>query len=162
MEIGIELQLIGFPVGFNQVGDDVPLGVWTRGTIAWPPSLSWRNLPAFLIDCHSRPGQSGSPVVFAASEFTRYLHASGRVATGPVHELIGVYSGRIHDDADVGVIWKRDADREIVEHSMRPEICGWRRWKCPFPRTPSLPCSPSRSAPFPAAYRFLQRSPRPC
>lgn len=71
MELGTELQVIGFPVGFNLVGDDVPLGVWTRGTIAWPPNLSWRDLPAFLIDCRSRPGQSGSPVVFTANEFTR-------------------------------------------------------------------------------------------
>jgi hypothetical protein len=28
MELGTELQVIGFPVGFNPVGDDVPLGVW--------------------------------------------------------------------------------------------------------------------------------------
>jgi hypothetical protein len=80
-----------------------------------------RNLPAFLIDCRSRPGQSGSPVVFTANEFTRYRHASGRVETGPVHELIGIYSGRIHDDADVGVVWKRDAVREIIENGTQPD-----------------------------------------
>lgn len=121
MELGTELQVIGFPVGFDPIHDGAALGVWTRGTIAWPPSLPWRNLPAFLIDCRSRHGQSGSPVVFAASEFTPYRHADGRVATGPVHEFIGVYSGRIHKDSDIGVVWKRDAVREIVEQGMQPE-----------------------------------------
>jgi Trypsin-like peptidase domain len=126
MELGTELQVIGFPVGFDPVGEDVPLGVWTRGTVAWPPSLQWRHLPAFLIDCRSRPGQSGSPVVFSASDLTSYRHASGATATGPVHEFIGVYSGRIHKDSDVGVVWKRDAVREIVEHGVQPSEPGSR------------------------------------
>jgi hypothetical protein len=121
MELGTELQVIGFPIGFDPIHDGAPLGVWTRGTIAWPPSLPWRNLPAFLIDCRSRPGQSGSPVIFAANEFTPYRTATGRIATASVHEFIGVYSGRIHQDSDIGVVWKRDAVREIVEHGTRPE-----------------------------------------
>jgi len=121
MELGTELQVIGFPIGFDPIHDGAPLGVWTRGTIAWPPSLPWRNLPAFLIDCRSRPGQSGSPVIFAANEFTPYRSASGRIVTGPVHEIIGVYSGRIQQDSDIGVVWKRDAVREVVEHGIRPE-----------------------------------------
>lgn len=121
MELGTELQVIGFPAGFDPIHDGAALGVWTRGTIAWPPSLSWEGLPAFLIDCRSRQGQSGSPVIFTASEFTSYRHASGRITTGPVHEFIGVYSGRIHKDSDIGVVWKRDAVREIVEHGMQPE-----------------------------------------
>lgn len=104
MGLGTELQVIGFPIGFDPIHDGAPLGVWTRGTIAWPPSLPWRNLPAFLIDCRSRPGQSGSPVIFAANEFIPYRSASGPIATGPVHELIGVYTGRIHEDSD---IWRR-------------------------------------------------------
>jgi hypothetical protein len=122
MGLGTELQVIGFPIGFDPIGDGAPLGVWTRGTIAWPPSLAWRYLPAFLIDCRSRPGQSGSPVIFAASEFTLYRHANGSIATGPVQELIGVYSGRLHQDSDIGVVWKRDAVREIVEHGVQPEL----------------------------------------
>jgi hypothetical protein len=121
MELGTELQVIGFPIGFDPIHDGAPLGVWTRGTIAWPPNLPWRNLPAFLLDCRSRPGQSGSPVIFAANEFTSYRSASGHIATGPVQEFIGVYSGRIHKDSDIGVVWKRDAVREIVEHGIRPE-----------------------------------------
>ena len=142
MELGTELQVIGFPIGFNPIGDDVPLGVWTRGTIAWPPSLPWRNLPAFLIDCRSRPGQSGSPVVFAANEFTRYRHASGRVETGPVHELIGAYSGRIHDAADVGIVWKRNAVREIVEHGVRPEKPWVAPLEVPLPALTEPPLLP--------------------
>jgi hypothetical protein len=122
MELGTELQVIGFPVGFDPIHDGAPLGVWTRGTIAWPPSLPWRSLPAFLIDCRSRRGQSGSPVIFAASEFTPYRDASGSITTGPMHEFIGVYSGRIHKDSDIGVVWKRGAVREIIESKMFGDI----------------------------------------
>ena len=122
MELGTELQVIGFPVRFDPIHDGAPLGVWTRGTIAWPPRQPWRNLPALLIDCRSRPGQSGSPVVFSASEFSSYRRADGRIGTGPVQELIGVYSGRINDDSDVGVVWKRDAVREIVEDGIVREL----------------------------------------
>jgi hypothetical protein len=78
--------------------------------------------PARLPDGLPFPaGQSGSPVIFAANEFTPYRSASGPITTGPVHELIGVYSGRIHEDSDIGVVWKRDAVREIVEYGIRPE-----------------------------------------
>jgi len=146
MELGTELQVIGFPIGFDPVGEDVPLGVWTRGTIAWPPSLPWRHLPAFLIDCRSRPGQSGSPVVFSASELTSYRHASGGIATGPVHEFIGVYSGRIHKDSDVGVAWKRDAVRQIVEHGVQPPEPGTRPerpWVPPLEVPPTSLTEPS-------------------
>jgi len=122
MELGTELQVIGFPIGFDPIRDGAPLGVWTRGTIAWPPSLPWRHLPAFLIDCRARPGQSGSPVVISVNELTRYRHAGGHIATGPLHELIGVYSGRLHKESDIGVVWKRDAVREIVERGVRPEL----------------------------------------
>lgn len=84
--------------------------------------LVQRTPAAFLIDCRSRPGQSGSPAIFAASEFAPYRHANGSIATGPVQELIGVYSGRLHNDSDIGVVWKRDAVREIVEHGVQPEL----------------------------------------
>jgi hypothetical protein len=85
-------------------------------------SCPWRNFPAFLIDCRARPGQSGSPAVFTASEFASYRHASGRIATGPLQEFIGIYSGRLHKDSDIGVVWKRDAVREIVDHGEQPEL----------------------------------------
>lgn len=136
MELGTELQVIGSPIGFNRIEDNVPLGVWTRGTIAWPPNLPWRNLPAFLIDCHSRAGKSGSPVVLAVNEFTRYRHACGHIEIRPVHELIGVYSGRIHDCADVGIVWKRDAVREIVGHGVRPEKPWVAPLEVPLPPLP--------------------------
>jgi hypothetical protein len=75
-----------------------------------------------------------------------------------VHELIGVYSGRIHDDADVGVVWKRDAVREIVEHGVRPENPWVAPLEVPLSSLTEPPLLPKRSAAFPVAYRFLQRS----
>ena len=57
-DVGSELQVIGYPYG--QVGGPFP--IWSKGFIASEPDLDIAGLPVFLIDCRSRPGQSGSPV----------------------------------------------------------------------------------------------------
>jgi hypothetical protein len=59
-----------------------------------------------------------------------------------VHEFIGVYSGRIHDCADLGVVWKRDAVREIVEHGVRPENPWVAPLEVPLPSLTDPPMSP--------------------
>ncbi|MGW7529097.1 trypsin-like peptidase domain-containing protein [Streptomyces sp. NPDC054783] len=124
MDLTSELHVIGFPVGFDPFRTHAALGVWARGTIAWPPSLDWEDLPCTLIDCRARPGQSGSPVVFYADELARYRAADGELRSGPAWDLIGIYSGRTHDDSDIGIVWKRSAIEDIVERGRRPP--AWR------------------------------------
>ena len=57
-DVGSELQVIGYPYG--QIGGPFP--IWSKGFIASEPDVDVAGLPMFLIDCKSRPGQSGSPV----------------------------------------------------------------------------------------------------
>ncbi len=119
--IASQVHVIGYPVGFDPNRTSAWLGVWTRGTLAWPPSLDWESLPTMLIDCRARQGQSGSPVVFYADELTRFLASDGRELVGPAWDLVGVYSGRTHRDSDVGMVWKRSAVADIIAARQRPD-----------------------------------------
>ncbi|GAA5031864.1 hypothetical protein GCM10023258_30430 [Terrabacter aeriphilus] len=79
-------------------------------------------MPCILVDCRTRKGQSGSPVVFFADSQTEYTAVDGRRARGPAWNLVGVYSGRIRDDSDVGIVWERTALEEVVERGTRPDV----------------------------------------
>ncbi|WP_331752757.1 serine protease (plasmid) [Streptomyces sp. NBC_00637] len=120
LDLTTELFVIGYPLGFDPFRASASIGVWTRGTVAWPPGIDWEDLPSTLIDCRARPGQSGSPVVFYADAHTTYLAADGERRTGPVWDLVGAYSGRITEGSDVGIVWKRSAIDAIVERGCRP------------------------------------------
>ncbi|MFK0132380.1 trypsin-like peptidase domain-containing protein [Streptomyces rubiginosohelvolus] len=117
-----ELYVVGFPLGFDPKKAPLPLGVWTRGTIAWHPTLDWQQLPATLLDCRARPGQSGSPVLFYANEYTTFTTARGerRKGNSQTFDLVGIYSGRIVEGSDIGIVWKRSAIETIIECGVRP------------------------------------------
>ena len=36
------------------------------------------------------------------------------VSSGAVYRFVGVYSGRIHRESDIGTVWRADAVRELV------------------------------------------------
>jgi len=67
------------------------------------------------VDCRGRPGQSGSPVIAYRSgggiPFADGSTSFGGSATYP----LGIYSGRINDQSDIGMVWKMSAVREIVQ-----------------------------------------------
>jgi len=115
------VYVVGFLVGFDPVVAPGVLGLWTRGTVAWDPRLDWRGLPAMLLDCRTRHGQSGSPVSFYASVTMDFVGVDGAMRRGPARGLVGVYSGRIHEDSDVGIVWKRSAVEEVVLRGVRPD-----------------------------------------
>lgn len=56
------VSIIGFPFAQSSIAG---IGIWARGTIASEPELNFGDWPRFLIDSRTRPGQSGSPVVFS-------------------------------------------------------------------------------------------------
>lgn len=121
-----ELNIIGFPFGvsgisFGEYGGGA-LGIWSRATIASEPEIDHGDMPLFLVDSRSRPGQSGSPAIL--------YNPSGLVVTGgrniaygrPVERLVGVYSGRVNDESDLGRIWKVSALRDVVERGKRSSL----------------------------------------
>lgn len=116
----VDLQVLGFPVGAEPMKDHGAFAVWSRGTIATEPHLDWRGLPRFLIDSRTRPGQSGSPVVAYVSG--PYVQRDGNLAypKQPWGELVGVYSGRVHKDSDLGIVWQVEVIRDLLEQGVQP------------------------------------------
>ena len=110
---GADVLIIGFPL--SEPGLKFP--VWKKGSIASELLIPWRQKPAFLIDCRTSKGMSGSPVIrrsfgpVTTSDMTMNLDA---VVTS---EFMGVYSGRLHDNenlASIGIVWWRTVIHEIL------------------------------------------------
>lgn len=106
------ISVIGFP--FSVTGGGA-FAIWTRGFIASEPDIDLDDLPCFLIDARTRPGQSGSPVIaYSSGGMTPMADGSTAIFGGPVVNLLGVYSGRINEQSDLGRVWKVAAVREIL------------------------------------------------
>lgn len=109
------LRVVGFPVGKTSSGHGF-LAIWATGFIASEPEVDYQALPVFLIDCRARQGQSGSPVIFYATAGSSYRDGDQTkiLTSGSVTQFVGIYSGRIHKDSDIGMVWKKAAILELV------------------------------------------------
>ena len=114
-DVGSELQVIGYPYG--QIGGPFP--IWSKGFIASEPDVDVAGLPVFLIDCKSRTGQSGSPVWARFRKGDVVTHkGQDYQAKQSINYFLGVYSGRLRGDSDLGLVWKRSCIEELVNHAM--------------------------------------------
>lgn len=106
------VSVIGFPFGLTASGH---FGIWATGFLASEPSIDYNDLPIQLIDCRTRQGQSGSPVVAYRSGGTVAMrNGSNSVFGGPVCRFVGIYSGRVNAESDLGMVWKASAIAELV------------------------------------------------
>lgn len=106
------VSVIGFPFGLSAGG---AFPIWVTGTLASEPDVDYDNFPLVLIDCRSRPGQSGSPVLaYRPGGMIRMADGNTNVFNGPVARFIGIYSGRINEQSDIGRVWKASAIAELV------------------------------------------------
>lgn len=105
------VSVVGFP--FGRSVDNT--AIWATGFVATEPGANCDNLPVMLIDCRSREGQSGSPVLFS--------RLGGMIPTGPntaalhngrVTDFLGIYSGRINNESDLGKVWKAAAVADLL------------------------------------------------
>jgi hypothetical protein len=119
-----EVNIIGFPFGLH--GSPFGgLGIWIHGFVASEPDIDFRGLPIFLVDARTREGQSGAPVI-AYSDGRISLFANGAVESGTGREvvnLLGVYSGRINEESDLGIVWKVHVVCDILA-AQRPGRSG--------------------------------------
>ena len=108
------VSVIGFPFGIAAGG---AFGVWATGFLASEPDIDFADLPIQLVDCRSREGQSGSPVIAYRSGGSTIQTAGGGtvINSGPTWKFIGVYSGRINAESDLGIVWKASAIHELVQ-----------------------------------------------
>ncbi len=108
------VSVIGFPFGLNAgVGGYMP--IWVTGFVASEPKMDYRQLPVFLIDCHTREGLSGSPVIIHTQGPVTMDDGSTVMFSDSITNFLGIYSGRIHKESDIGMVWKLAAIQELVD-----------------------------------------------
>ena len=106
------ISVVGFPFGIQAGGS---LAVWATGFVASEPDINFGDLPVFLVDCRSRPGQSGSAVIaYGNGGMFAMEDGSTAVMAGEVIRLLGIYSGRINEQSDLGIVWKAASLNELV------------------------------------------------
>lgn len=107
------VSVIGFPFGVTAGG---AFGVWATGFLASEPVVNFSDLPIQLIDCRTRPGQSGSPVIaYRSGGMVPMVNGDTAAFSGPVYRFIGIYSGRINSESDLGTVWRASAIQELVQ-----------------------------------------------
>lgn len=106
------VSVLGFPMG-KAAGGLFP--IWVSGFVASEPDIDYNDLPIFLIDCRTKQGQSGSPVFTIKKDMVNYKDGSHELKFGgQTVEFLGIYSGRIDKDSDIGMVWKRRAIEELI------------------------------------------------
>jgi hypothetical protein len=110
------VSIIGFPFALSGGGG---LGVWVQGTLATEPSIDYGDVPLLLVDSRTREGQSGSPVILYRTD--GYVTEGGEMINNGVAaaRLVGVYSGRINEESDLGRVWRITALFEILDAQHR-------------------------------------------
>ncbi len=108
------VQVIGFPLSDK---NSSPFGIWVAGFVASEPELNHLNAPYFLIDCRARKGQSGSPVIVATGGHGQMKRKDERHFNIASIHLLGLYSGRLGSDTDLGMVWKAWLLRELLTYA---------------------------------------------
>ena len=107
------ISVVGSPFGIQAGGS---LAVWATGFVASEPDIDFEGRPVFLIDCRTRPGQSGSAVILHRNGGSVAMRdGSTAMFTGPVTRFLGIYSGRINEQSDLGIVWKASAINQLLD-----------------------------------------------
>ena len=109
--VASRVHVLGFPFGMNE-----NFAIWSTGYIASEPDTNYNKLPCFLIDCRARKGQSGSLVIarFQVGDIVEHKGKQYQAQKGQVH-FLGIYSGRINSESDLGVVWKMEVLRDLMQ-----------------------------------------------
>lgn len=127
LSVGDELFVVGYPRNLHLM----QTAIWKRATIASEPSL-FRDRPQFrrqLIDCATREGMSGSPVVAIHRGFHKTLDQTNALIAGDAMDFFGIYSGRTVDvdedprfddliAAQIGIVWPRSLVERVVSQGV--------------------------------------------
>lgn len=97
------VSIIGYPLG---IVTGVHFPIWKTGHIASDPDLDYNSKPVFLIDATTRGGMSGSPVVLRMNGGYRTRTGTHIISGGVQTLFIGIYSGRIKADSEIGMVWR--------------------------------------------------------
>jgi hypothetical protein len=108
------VSVIGFPFGLSSAGK---YPIWATGFLAQELTLATPDNPVFLIDCRARTGQSGSAVIaFRPAGYRKQGEGvlSTTLSATVAWEFLGVYSGRVNEESDLGKVWHVSAVEEVL------------------------------------------------
>ncbi len=109
------VSVIGFPFGMSS---HAKYPIWATGFLAQDLGFITSEKPTFFIDCRSRQGQSGSPVIAFRTQGARFRR-DGRVSVSldpnPKWEFLGIYSGRVNAESDLGIVWHVSILGDLVD-----------------------------------------------
>lgn len=121
------VKIIGYPFGYNVNPKQGYFAIWMSGTIASEPLVNLQisnlneEMPAFLIDARTREGASGSPVIYYSRQGMLPNNNGFSIYGDTIRIPIGIYSGRISSDSDLGIVWKWKNLKEIINQvSLKP------------------------------------------
>lgn len=105
------VSIVGYPLGLTSSG----WPIWKTGHIASDPLIDYDGKRMFLIDATTRGGMSGSPVYLRISSGYSLSDGTHLVGGPMVTKFLGIYSGRIRDDIEIGRVWKPKLIAEIFD-----------------------------------------------
>jgi hypothetical protein len=104
------VSVVGYPFGLSFAGK---LAIWATGFVATeflPQSIN------FLIDCRTRQGQSGSAVIAHRNGgLVQYADGATGIGSGPAVRFLGIYSGRVNEESDLGIVWRAEALAQLID-----------------------------------------------
>lgn len=115
-----DVIIAGYPFGLRE---DSGGPIWTRGMVSTDPETDYNNRQAFLIDSRTRIGQSGSMVIAQASGLWPH-DPDGEIIVDDRITLVrfmGIYSGRVHNDSDLGYVWNWSCIADIIDGGKRTD-----------------------------------------
>lgn len=114
LKVSQSVFVLGYPVGINIQGTPI----WKKATIASEPEFrAHRGQPTILIDTATKSGMSGAPVYIFSSDPYTDNRGSLVISGEQIRHFIGVYSGRLGDnalEAQLGMVWTQDVIESIL------------------------------------------------
>lgn len=116
------VYVVGYPLGLD--GGLKTASIWVGATIATEPAFDIGGYPRLLVDGATRRGLSGAPVYarWARGEMVPFNDPKHDMASaammGATTSLVGIYSGRISEESDLGYVWKPSVIEEIIRNGV--------------------------------------------
>lgn len=123
LAVSDEVFILGYPKGIT---DMYGQPIWKRATVATSPHLGWQRQKQFLVDCASREGMSGAPVIFYSKGGSLQIGSTTFRGLGPVTIFHGVYASRMghvsHFEAQIGTVWQKVLVDEIIDNGIHAPL----------------------------------------
>jgi hypothetical protein len=118
-----DLFILGYPKGMT---DFYGRPIWKRATVASEPQFGMSRQKKFFVDCASREGMSGAPVIQFHKTGNVSYGSSMTIGMGPSTFLHGIYTSRVGKttefEAQIGTVWGRGVIDEIINGGLEGAV----------------------------------------